>query len=113
MSTSARFGEYLQVTIHDNDFITSLEMVGKLLQNIFQFEETFPNEEDLPRLRGYIQNLWYNTQDIMWLMRDSERIGDLDYFKPTLRFVPFEEIPDWDNYESIFIPMFDGEILTR
>lgn len=106
--------KYLQITIHDNDFITSLEMVGKLLQNIFQFEETYPDEEALPRLREYIQNLWYGIYGTMCLMEDRTcSASDLDYLKPILEFVRFENIPAWDNYESIYIPMFDGEILVR
>ena len=30
-----------------------------------------------------------------------------------LEFVNYLDIPDWDNYESIYIPMFEGEILVR
>lgn len=106
--------KYLHITIHDNDFINSLEMVGRLLQNIFQFEEAYPNEEDLPKLRELIQNIWYGTYGIMSLMeKRSYSANNFDYLKPTLEFVSFENIPAWDNYESIYIPMFDGEILVR
>lgn len=36
------------------------------------------------------------------------------YFEPTLKFVDYLDIPDWDNGESIYIPMFENaEIITR
>ena len=36
------------------------------------------------------------------------------YFQPTLEFIDYLNIPDWDNGGSIYIPMFeDAEIIIR
>ena len=36
-----------------------------------------------------------------------------DYFKPDLEIVDYLDIPEWDNNESVFIPLFYGDIITR
>lgn len=108
-------GKYLRITIHDNDFSLSLEWIGELLYEIFYTEDNYPTEEQFPLLKEYIKRLWHITYTIQDLMRWS-RAGDMDdsYFNPHLEFVNFADIPDWDNRESIYIPMFDdGKILVR
>jgi hypothetical protein len=108
-------GKYLRVTIHDNDFSMSLEWIGELLYEIFCTEDNYPTEEQLPTLKEYIKRLWHITYTIQDLMRWS-RAGDMDdgYFNPHLEFVDYVDIPDWDNHESLYIPMFDdGKVLIR
>ena len=34
-------------------------------------------------------------------------------FKPVLEFVEYEDIPDWDDNSSVYIPMFNTNILLR
>lgn len=35
-------------------------------------------------------------------------------FNPVLEFVNYEDIPDWDDNSSVYIPMYDNaEILIR
>lgn len=106
---------YLRITMHDNDFITSLKHVGYLLRQIFEFQGVYPAEEDIPVLSEMVNHLWYATHNIMekvnWYRNYKE--SKFDYFDCRLEFVNYLDIPDWDNSESIYIPMFIGEILTR
>jgi hypothetical protein len=112
MNTSAK---YLRVTIHDNDFTTSLEMMSELLYKTFQMEDRYPTEEDFPVLKECIKHLWFGEHMVSKLMRWGKRdTTDINYFNPYLEFVDYLDIPDWDNFGSIYIPMFDdAEILTR
>lgn len=108
-------GKYLRITIHDNDFSFSLEWIGELLYKIFYTEDNYPTEDKLLTLKEHIKHLWHRTHMIQNLMR-WQSAGNLDdgYFEPHLEFVDFADIPDWDNRESIYIPMFDdAKILVR
>ena len=108
-------GKYLRITIHDNDFSLSLEWIGELLYEIFWAEDNYPTEEKLPMLKEHIKRLWHSTYVIQDFMRFYPA-GDVEenYFNPHLEFVDFADIPDWDNHESIYIPMFDdAKILMR
>ena len=109
--------KYLRVTIHDNDFSLSLEWVGDLLYKIFYTEDHYPTEEQLPKIKEYIKRMWHSAhviQDIMRWDTDGGHNDDCEYFNPRLEFVNAGDIPDWDNRESIYIPMFDdGKILVR
>jgi hypothetical protein len=107
--------KYLRITIHDNDFSLSLEWIGELLYEIFWAEDNYPTEEKLPMLKEHIKHLWHSTYAIQDFMRFYPA-GDVEenYFNPHLEFVDFADIPDWDNHESIYIPMFDdAKILMR
>lgn len=107
--------KYLRITIHDNDFWLSLEQIGELLYNIFYTEDAYPTEEQLPILKEYIKHIWYGTFKIGSLM-DRGEAGEVDisYLEPRLEFIDYLDIPEWDNGESIYIPMFDdAEILKR
>ena len=112
MNTNAK---YLRVTIHDNDFHTSLEMISELLYETFQMEDRYPTEEDFPVLKECIKHLWFGEHMTSKLMRWGKRdTTDINYFEPCLEFVDYLDIPDWDNAESVYIPMFDdAEILAR
>lgn len=93
----------------------SLRCIGELLYDLFYSEDNYPTEEQLPKLKELIKHLWYNVYLIQDLMRyKSAGAIDVDYFNPYLEFVNFEDIPEWDNAESIYIPMFDdAEIIVR
>ena len=107
--------KYLRITMHDNDFCCSLEFVGELLQQIFMFEVEYPTEKDFPTMKEMIKHIWYGVDNIQGMLRWNERHwqNGLNVFDPHLEFVNFKDIPDWDNSESIYIPMFDGQIIIR
>lgn len=108
--------KYLKVTIHDNDFWTSLSQIGDLLQEVFRFYGKFPTEEDFPILQKLIKHLWYATANIGKVLRNFQRGFEetpIDVFECDLEFVDYLNIPEWDNSESIYIPMFAGEIISR
>ena len=107
--------KYLRVTIHDNDFRSSLDAICHLLYQIFCFENKFPTEEQLPMLKEYIKHLWYGTHEVSQLMRwgNVDKM-DMAYLTPHLELVDFLDIPDWDNAESVYIPMFENaELIMR
>ena len=105
----------LRVTIHDNDFTFPLEMISDLLYETFQMEGRYPTEEDFPVLKECIKHLWFGEHMVSSLMRWGERdTTDINYFEPRLEFVDYLDIPDWDNAERVYIPMFDdAEVLMR
>lgn len=49
--------KYLRITMHDNDFWLSLVYLSKMLYEIFVSERRFPEEDELPLLKKYIQPL--------------------------------------------------------
>ena len=107
--------KYLRVTIHDNDFTFPLEMISDLLYKTFQMEGRYPTEENFSVLKECIKHLWLGEYMASSLMRWGERNNiDINYFEPRLEFVNYLDIPDWDNAESVYIPMFDdAEVLMR
>ena len=114
---------YLRVTNHDNDFRQSLETVCYAMYDIFCGEDKWPTEDDFPKIKKYIKYMWWAAHNAMGYMRwkntcvvhhELNKYDDMNYLEPKLSFVDFSEIPDWDNFESVYIPMFcDAEILLR
>lgn len=106
--------KYLRITIHDNDFTSSLEEVGILLYKMFNQYE-YPTEDQLPMISECIKQLWYSITSLdTFLHRGHLTNVDISYFTPILEFIDYLDIPDWDNYESIYIPMFDNaDIIVR
>lgn len=111
--------KYLRVTMHDNDFSHSLIQLANMLYEIFESEARFPEEDEFPLLKKYIQALWFSLDNLNCVMRwNKNSVGFTETaekdFIPTLEFVDYLNIPDWDNGESIYIPMFENaEIIIR
>lgn len=111
--------KYLRITIHDNDFWYSLSLLADMLYEIFIRKGRFPEEDELPLLKKYIRPLWFSLHNLNSVMRwNKNSVGFKEtieeYFEPTLEFVDYVDIPDWDNDESVYIPMFEGaEIIRR
>lgn len=107
--------KYLKVTIYDNDFTSSLVRVCKILYNIFQDEDKYPEEKDFPFLKTAIQYMWCGTK----MAQDISRWGNINtssfnYLIPDLEIVDAHEIEEWENYESVYIPLFDdGSLVVR
>ena len=111
--------KYLRVTMHDNDFWRSLVLLADILYGIFNEEGRFPEEDELPILKKYIQSLWFSLHNLHSIMCwNKNLVGFTEtmekHFVPTLEFVDYLDIPDWDNDESVYIPMFENaEIIRR
>lgn len=110
--------KYLRVTIFDNDFMDELEDVANILHNTFYSYDKYPTEKDFPYLEKCIRNLMSNSYCIKAFARGDDKLPDTEvydkYFIPTLSIVEETDIPDWENYECIYIPLFDdGEIIKR
>lgn len=113
-----RDAKYLRITIHDNDFMNELEIVGEILSKLFWAADRYPEEEELDHLKTYIQTLLFsivNTNNIMPHSVHWEHVENkMELFKPELELVHYLDIPEWNNRENIYIPMFDyGRILIR
>lgn len=109
---------YLKITIHDNDFTNSLEQVAHTLNGIFSITGRYPEEDELPLLKKYIESLWFSIDNIWQIMRwNKNSVGfsenPEEIFNPVLEFVDYENIPDWDDSSSVYIPMFNTNILVR
>ena len=111
--------KYLRVTMHDNDFSYSLIQLANMLYEIFEGEARFPEEDEFPLLKKYIQSLWFSLDNLNSVMRwNKNSVGFTETaekdFIPTLEFVDYLNIPDWDNGASVYIPMFENaEIIIR
>ena len=111
--------KYLRITMHDNDFTFALQYVAEILYKIFQDEGRYPEENELDLLKKYIEDLWFSIHNIEGIMRwNKNNVGfiesDKRLFKHKLEFVDYLDIPYDDNWESVYIPMFNNaEILVR
>lgn len=113
---------YLKVTIHDNDFSYDLQKTCELVYEICREYNSYPTEEGLLILREAIKHMLFGVQTASRLMSWSEYYKHnsdiIDYFDLclNLEFVNCECVLDfeWDNGESIYVPMFDyGEVIVR
>ena len=111
--------KYLRITMHDNDFTFALQYVAEILYKIFQDEGRYPEENELDLLKKYIEDLWFSIHNIEGIMRwNKNNAGfiesDKRLFKHKLEFVDYLDISYNDNWESVYIPMFNNaEILVR
>lgn len=110
---------YVQLTIHDNDFWATIEFVSELLRSLIDYFGHYGSyditDEDLQQLKDDIQHLLYGTYRIHNYLFHRERdYPSFDYFKPTVKIVDYLDIPDWDNNQSVFVPLFEnGDIIIR
>lgn len=126
---------YLKITMHDNDFTGCWENLGNCIRDALIANNYYPNysesdrklfdgkeldEEDLNKLKPWIENLWFSIFNLEQFLRwnnSSIKFKETDrkIFDCELSIVDYLEIPDWDNGESIFIPLFSKnvEILLR
>lgn len=103
--------KYLRITIHDNDFISDLQIVGETLKNIFDFEDKYPTEDDLPKIKEYISNLCWSIHNLDNFYRWKDTSVDfsetpMKIFDVDLAIVDYTDIPDWNNSEDVYIPLF-------
>ena len=109
--------KYLKVTLHDNDFTSIIEFSSMLLHELIDFFDGYGSynisDEDLLKLKDDIHHLLYATYRIYNYFFHRKRDTPFEYFKPDLEIIDYLNIPEWDNCESVFIPLFKGEIITR
>lgn len=109
--------KYLRVTVHDNDYTHSLEIACEFLYKMFS-DSHFPTEEKIYNFEQSFRYLWAGVHFIDKTLWKDKVIDDPSYFVsnlfPYFEFVDYFDIPDDDNYESVYIPMFpNAEILVR
>lgn len=109
---------YLHISIGDNDFTTVSPALEKALGEMFYLND-FPGSGDLVKLREPIVALWVGAVMMNEAMEWDDESRHNDYGKLReymlerlkLEIVKFEDIPDWDNYESIYVPLYgDGTV---
>ena len=109
--------KYLRVTIHDRDFNDELRSAVEILHGYFWMYEKYPTEKDFPYLRQYIKNLINDAYCVRLFVSSYESFPNLDeknlYFLPTLSIVKEENIPDWENGECYYIPLFDDDNILK
>lgn len=109
---------YLKLTMHNNDYSSSLFQAGIALYDYFNREEWFPREEDLPKLLPIIQHLvnsFYNLSEYMIFSifsQTQEFTKSIKYFDNLkIEFVNSEDLPAYNqNYEDIYVAMFKAPI---
>lgn len=118
-ANTQRAGVYLRVTVHDNDFISPLKIVCDAVYEIFCGEDKWPDEDDFHEIKKYIKYMLFGIDGFTHLMRwkgtnVKRRCTDMNYLIPDMEFIAFSDMPEWDNYESVYIPMFpESDIIIR
>ena len=109
--------KYLKITLHDNDFTSIVEFSSILLHELIDFFDGYGSynisDEDLSKLKDDIHHLLYDTYRIYNYLYHRKCNTKFDYFQPELQIVDYLDIPEWNNNESVFIPLFNGDIITR
>ena len=103
---------YLRLTIHDNDFWCTIQFVAELLKRMIDYCNLKITKEDLPEIREYINGLLYSICNIEHYMLNKE-LPSYEWFDPDLKIVNYLDIPEWENFECAYIPLFKGEVLYR
>ena len=110
---------YLVIRLGDNDFTSFAGFVANALTAMFYNYDYPKNDEDLEMLKEPIARMWASVSilnDVMKKVEDRKWPGTPDNFghlfeymkkRLSLRIVDFSELPSWDNYESICIPLFE------
>ena len=117
---------YLRITLHDNDFTSYWQELGEAIQSIIRFEcndffDKTVESLDLEVIKPYIAKLWWSIDSLSNHFRWKNTHVDqtptrVEYFEDVdLSIVDYTDIPDWDNAESIYIPLFkeSTEIIYR
>ena len=103
---------YLRLTIHDNDFWCTIMFVAELLNHMIDFCDMTITEEDLPEIKEYINGLLYSTCNIEHYMLNRV-MPSYDSFDPDLKIVNYLDIPECENFECAYIPLFHGEVIYK
>ena len=117
-SSTNKSNLYLKLSIHDNDYWYIIERVSESLSEFFYFLDITPNilKNKLLQLKIYIQDMLYTTYTMCFLLKGRDKDEELtsrDYFEPDLEIVDYLDIPNWDNGENAFIPLFDADVIYR
>lgn len=110
---------YLSITLRDNDFTSSLMCVANMLYKEFRYHLENITEDDLPELEKYIQHIWYATHNICGILHYTCRSKEsvmLLFEGVKCEIINFLDIPEWDNAETVYIPLFEcdgAEIILR
>lgn len=103
--------KYLSISIHDNDFMNYAESLMESINFMFKFFHFYPkDEQDLERLKSGIAHMWTSYDLIDKACQGTFGENRLDMFMKNLdlKIVDFTDIPDWDNYETMYIPLFEN-----
>lgn len=105
---------YLKLSIHDNDFRNEIELVANTLYSIFYFFDTTSDDivDNLPQIKNCVKEILYEIHRIFNLLWHGSPVAK-DYFDPDLSVVDYTDIPEWDNGESAFVPLFEGDIIYK
>lgn len=102
---------YLEITVHDRDFIDALVKSVNVLYNICYENDKYPDEADLDNVRQYINHLCFVITQMRdyfeWSDTTEERL--MDHLIPDVRIIDERDIPTWNNGEDIFMPLFDTD----
>lgn len=110
--------KFLEISIHDNDLYFTLEFVGNMMNDIMQFSSVGDrgefSQDEIDKLKIIVQELLFNARELRIMCDNRFPHTDKDYFKPDIRVVNGSEVEEWDNAETLYIPLsYDGEIFIR
>lgn len=118
MTEMSQDKKYLKVTIHDRDFSDELRSAVEIVHDYFWMYEKYPTEKDFPYLGQCIKNLINDAYCVRAFACEYDNLPNFNeknsYFLPALSIVKEKDIPNWENGECYYIPLFDDkDILKR
>ena len=113
--------KYLKITIYDNDFTGYWHILAEAVHSMIMWMKASDDLEDIDmdRLANGIQEIWSGLNKSMYALEPYRRRKyfqtdtSMDCFKPYLSIVNYSDIPEWENGEVIYVPLFEGESLIR
>ena len=115
---------YMRVTIHDNNFSDCLEATCERLHTAFHYEYSVPHDEtsiDIESLKYFIAKMMVANRILRHIMKNKEPYSleiennYVKYFLERLQIKFVDEMLDWDNCESCYIPLWSryAAVVTR
>ena len=115
---------YMRVTIHDNDFSDCLEATCERLHAAFHYEYSVPHDEtsiDIEGLKYFVAKMMAANHILHNIMTYKDPYSleieksHINYFLERLQIEFVDEMLDWDNRESCYIPLWSENafVVTR
>ena len=110
--------KYLAITVHDNDFITELRLTAECIVSlpiIDLSKVSSSSSEDMDKIALSIQHILFGVYTGLGVFdKYHNNNTGVEKFKPDIKVIDFFDIPDDDNRQSVYIPLFNNkEYLVR
>ena len=102
--------KYLRITIHDNDFVRSIEIAANAIFSEYNKSYNDITEDSIPLLKESVRDIMGGIEKIKYGIHiddgwkfDEEHWREI--FTPDITIIDEYEIDDWENGEVYYIPL--------